>query len=517
MKKTNKLLVILINIILVIWININITNAVKITTNIHLTDEITWEEAINFYTIFFNDEIPDSYKYIKLNFKWIENDSITYDSLQKLVYFDLVNNSYTKINDKNKITWYEFYKLIDKIFEINLINDKNEEKLKKRNANINDLIITKNLINKEYTKIDNFVKNNEKTDIKKEIFSDVYSIILNEHYNKQNITEDQIITKAIEWLASWTKDKHTVYFPPTETQNFYESLNWEYEWIWSYVEAEKPWLIKIVSPIKNSPAEKAWLKWWDIIIKVDWKEVNEKNSLQEVVSWIKWPNWTSVILTIKRDNKTFDVEVIRAKIIIKDVEFEKISYNTFYIEIKSFWENVSENFEEALVALHKEKNIKKVIIDLRSNWWGYLWEVSDMLSYFVKKWDNTAILKYLDSEKTYKSKWYELIDFNNYKIVILQNSWTASASEIMIGTIKDYYPDSTIIWEQSYGKGSVQTVKSYKDWSTFKYTIAKWFTWKNQIWIDWIWITPDINLELNIENYNKYKIDNQLEKAKTIK
>ena len=140
-----------------------------------------------------------------------------------------------------------------------------------------------------------------------------------------------------------------------------------------------------------------------------------------------------------------------------------------------------------------------------------------MLSYFVPKWEKTAIVKYHDSEKNYLSKWYELIDFKKYKIVILQNSWTASASEILIWTLKDYYPNIKLIWENTYWKWSVQVMKNYTDWSLLKYTIAKWFTGWSETWIDWIGIKPTIELEFDLENYKKNWYDNQLDKAIFVK
>ena len=87
----------------------------------------------------------------------------------------------------------------------------------------------------------------------------------------------------------------------------------------------------------------------------------------------------------------------------------------------------------------------------------------------------------------------------------------------MIGTIKDYYPETEIIWEKSYWKWSVQTLKNYSDGSTIKYTIAKWFTWLTETGIDGVWITPTVELEFDIDAYKKNKTDNQLEKARTIR
>ena len=352
---------------------------------------------------------------------------------------------------------------------------------------------------------------------KKAILNDVYKTIINWHYNKDKIKKIDLLNSAIEWLVKWTKDKHTVYFPPIKNEAFHDSLASEYEGIWSYVDMEKPWVLKIASPIPGSPSEKAWLKWWDIVIKVDDKKIETTNSLNEIISWIKWPAWTEVKLTINRKGKILNITVTREKIIINNIDSKKINANTYYIKIKSFWENVSKDFKKWIKTLHNDNKINKLIIDLRNDWGWYLSEVTEILSYFVPKWENTAVVKYHNGNKYYTSKGYDYVDFSKYKIVILQNSWTASASEILIWTLKDYYKNIEIIWEQSYWKWSVQVMKSYGDWSMLKYTIAKWFTWWTETWIDWIWITPNIKLELNYDQLKKYNIDNQLEKAKFIR
>jgi carboxyl-terminal processing protease len=166
-----------------------------------------------------------------------------------------------------------------------------------------------------------------------------------------------------------------------------------------------------------------------------------------------------------------------------------------------------------LTELKSKSNMKKLIIDLRNNWGWYLNEVTKMLSYIVPKWENTAVIKYLWYDESITSAGYDLINLNNYKVIVLQNSWTASASEIMIWTMNDYFKDLVTIWENTFGKGSVQTIREYNDGSSLKYTIAKWFTGWTQTWIDGVWIAPDVELELDIESYQKDWTDNQLQKA----
>jgi len=500
------------------------------TSNTTINKEINRTQIFKFFSDFYNKNIPLSYKYIKLNFKDLKSSDEIYNYLQKLVYLDLIKNTSTYFHKDKKLNAYSFYILSEKILKIDtiklseLVNAKERssnltytEILKNRTTTQRDLNIVEWYYANKQKKLNDFFLNKQKLKKEKLIFDNVYNTLITDHYDSKNIDKIKVIRSAIEWLTKWVWDKFTVYFPPVATKDFYESLNWEYEWIWSYVDMEKPWIMRIISPIPGSPSEKAGLKWGDLITKVDGKKIKKENSLKEVVSWIKWPAWSSVILTIKRWNKTFDVEVIREKIIIKDVEFKLLNNRTYLIKIKSFWEKVASRFKEAVTDLKKHNNVKKVIIDLRNDWGWYLWQVSDILSYFVPKWEQTAVVKYKIWSKWYISRWYNDIDFSKYQIILLENSWTASASEIMIWTIKDYFPNATIIWENSYGKWSVQTIKSYIDWSTLKYTIAKWFTWKKEIWIDWVWIKPDLKIVFDIDKFKANWYDNQLEKAKNMR
>lgn len=531
MKNIKKILSIIV-LATLLSINLSITNAIDIPWNNITIINISWTGAdleieaktedtitrwdiLNFFANYYNWQVPESYKYIKINYKNVKSWSILEDSLKKLIYLNLIENPHKSLDKDGQLTAWWFFRLSEKILWIKIIDKETESELKNRNTSNQDIRAVRDFTWNTTIGID--TKTNNK-DIKQKlaILNDVYTTIVSWHYDKDILDEWDIINWAIEWIAEWTGDKHTVYFPPLDSVSFQDWLSGDYEWIWSYVDMEKPGAVRIISPIPWSPSEKAWLKWWDLIIKVDWKEITEKNSLQEVITWIKWPENTKVILTVDREWEIFDVSVTRERIIITDIESEIISPSTYYIQIKSFWEHVSDDFEKSLKTLSETKNINKIIIDLRNNGWGYLTEVAEMLSYFVKAWETTAIVKYHDSENTFISRWYDLIDFNKYKIVILQNSWTASASEILIWTIKDYYPDTELVWENTYWKWSVQVMKNYQDWSLLKYTIAKWFTWLTETWIDWVWIKPTIELELDIENFQKNWIDNQLEKAKLI-
>ena len=505
-----------------IFFSFNITNTSAYITIISkeeyqkLNSYATLWDSLNYFAWKFKDKIPASYKYIELKFKGISKNSKVYDSLQVLVYLDLLPNKNIKLNPNLRLSKYVFYKLASKIFDRNILKEFNSDEikdLKKQKIKIKDFSFMDKYIEAKREKINFDFNWDKELEYKKRIFNDVFKTLKNYHYNRDNLTNTWLLDSAIEWLAKGTQDKFTVYFPPVKNKNFNELLKWEYEWIGAYVDMEKPWVLKIISPISGSPAEKAGLKWWDEIIKVNDRTITKNNSLKEVISWIKGPAWTKVNLTIKRWNKIFSVNVYRAKIVIKDVEYKKLDYTTYYIKLKFFGPTIAKDFKKALEDLKKQKWVTRLIIDLRNNPGGYLDQVVDMLSYFVPKWQSVAYVKYHDGDRNYYSRWYDLIDFSKYKLIILQNRWSASASEIMISTIKDYYPKVTLVWEKTYWKWSVQTIKEYKDNSSLKYTIAKWFSWKTHTWIDGVWIYPTIKMKDDWDYIN----DKILDKARFLR
>ena len=247
--------------------------------------------------------------------------------------------------------------------------------------------------------------------------------------------------------------------------------------------------VVVVSPIKNSPAEKAGIKPADIIKEVDGISVEGK-TLEEVAAKIKGKAGTTVKITVQRDSETLTFEITRAKVSFNTVESEVKKWGNKkigYIELITFGEKSYEEFLEAANTILKEKP-DGFIIDLRNNPGGFVDTAINILSLFMTEKKNAVIFEYADSSKTeFKTDGNGLL--KGYKIVVIINKGSASASEIVAGALKDY-KIAKIIGETSFGKGSAQEVRTYKDKSIFKFTISKWLT-PNGTDISKVGITPD--------------------------
>ena len=325
--------------------------------------------------------------------------------------------------------------------------------------------------------IDKNVNNSKEDSLNLDKYFSVYDKIKDNYYDFWDVKKEDLVEKSIVWLVSWLNDPYTEYFNPNENKNFMSSLSWDFEWIWAVLEKVDLW-VKITSVVENSPAETAWIKPWDIVTDVNWTNI-AKMSTTEVIALIKWPAW------------------------------KEIDDDIWYIWVATFWDKTWTEFKKEL---EKLKNKKWIIIDLRDNGWGYLEIAVNMLENFIKRWDVIAYTKYKDWKKdTYYSR--SLWDLYNWKIVVLMNWFSASASEIFAWVMKDYQK-AILVWEKTYWKGSVQQPIELKDWSMIKITIAKWFTPKDKN-IDKEWIEPDVEVKLTKEDVEK-KYDRQLEEAKKV-
>ncbi len=481
--------------------------------------EVTRWQAFQFIGDYVVTDMPKSYKYIDLKFLDVKKGTKLYDSLQKLVFLDVIENREVSFWGGKKVSNVAFFSLLKTITGFDFILDDREiepEVLKYEDLKIVVEII--DLIEAGAIQVWN-EQNHFSTQYTQEeenalqIYYDVYDTLKYDLYGKEHLNSKDLIYGSIQWLTKATWDAYTTFFPPIEAREFHEDLAGEFEWIWAYVDMPTPWVFQVVSPISGFPAEKAGLKWGDIVIQIGDKKVTPDMSLQEAINLIKWPAGTTIQLTIFRDGEELIFDVIREKITLNDVEYEVLENGIFYIQIRMFWDKVNAQFLEALENLKHQNNVKKVIIDLRNNPGWYLEQVNEMLSTVIQKSEPIAVIKSLDGVFSYESKWYDIVDLSDYDVYLLWNEGTASASEIMIGTLKDYFPNITFVGQKTFWKWSVQTLRNYYDGSALKYTIANWYTGKSQTAIDGIWILPDVEVELDAEKIKAW-VDSQLEWVK---
>lgn len=338
-------------------------------------------------------------------------------------------------------------------------------------------------------------------------YDTVFNIIKNYYYDVDELKDKDLINWSIDWLVDGIWDKHSDYLTPEEYEQFDDILSWDFEGIGAVIETHALW-VQIDRILKWSPAKKNDLRSWDIIIKANEKELSWL-SLIEAVNNIKWPKWTEVELHIIREwqEEIIIKNVVRDKVKIPSVDYELLDDNIGYVSINTFWEETFMDFQSALLEL---KDTNWLVIDLRDNWWWFLMSAVEILSKFIEKWNDLVVTKYKDDNKnhSYKSNnyWY----LYKWKIVVLINENSASASEIVAWALSDYNKAITV-WKKSYGKWSVQEPFMLDDGSMVKLTIAKWFTpdWVN---IDKEWITPDIDVWFKEEDYeNQY--DRQKEES----
>ena len=312
------------------------------------------------------------------------------------------------------------------------------------------------------------------------------------HYDAGTFTDEQLVYGAAKGMAEATGDKWAAFFPPAEAQEFQEALSGQYEGIGAYVDMEKAGVLTVTSPIVGSPAEKAGLLPADRITAIDGKEVTASMDVKAAVALIKGPAGTVVKLSVLRGETKLEIPVTRQKVTIKFVEDKALSADAYLIRVTTFGYGVAADFRAALGRMDAA-NPKRVVIDLRNDPGGSLEEVADMLSQFVPKGEPTVVVKYRAEDEPIASDGPDKDWFAGRTVTVLINGGTASASEIMAGTLKDYYPATLrTVGEKSYGKGSVQTQVLFGEGSSMKFTVAKWFTGKTQTGIDGKGIAPDL-------------------------
>ena len=347
----------------------------------------------------------------------------------------------------------------------------------------------------------------ENTDIYKKIdlFGEVLEKISKEYVDE--VDQSKSMDSAINGLLQ-SLDPYSAYMTPESFEGMRTETSGEFGGLGIEVGMEAG-VVKVISPIDNTPASKAGLKAGDYIVKINNTQVQGK-SLMEAVELMRGPVGSSIEITVRRRGvkKALIFNIMREVIQVQSVKSELIDNNIGYIRLTSFNENSSEQIKAKINKLNKNKNLKGYILDLRNNPGGLLSQAIKISDFFL---ENGEIVSTRSRQASENRKWFaKKGDLTNGKtLIILINYGSASASEIVAGALKDH-KRAIILGENSYGKGSVQSIIPLKNRGAIRLTIAKYYLPSGKS-ISEVGVTPDIEVAEGSDDFKfNSETDNQL-------
>lgn len=338
----------------------------------------------------------------------------------------------------------------------------------------------------------------------------LYSSIIKQFYFDEDIDTDLMRENMYKAIVDSLGDKYAEYYTAKELSDMMDESEGIYYGIGSYVMIDEETTYPILSGVfKDSPASKAGLRDGDIITEVDGESIFGL-TLSEAVALIKGPENTDVTLTIYRKGEDgyLTITVTRAKVESPTVDYEMKENNVGYLQIKEFDDVTSRQFSEAYADL-RTQGMKALVLDLRSNGGGNLDTVLAISEELLPAGIITYTVDKEGNREDYTCAGNTPIDI---PVVVLTNGYTASASELLTGALRDYGL-ATVIGTNTYGKGIVQTIYPFNDGSGIKFTTSRYYT-PNGECIHEVGIAPDIELAFDSElYYSDEAIDNQLQYA----
>ena len=352
--------------------------------------------------------------------------------------------------------------------------------------------------------------NSAELDIYKKI--DLFGEVL-EKINKQYVDEiDQSegMDSAINGLLQ-SLDPYSSYMSPEIFQEMQTETSGEFGGLGIEVSMEAG-VVKVITPIDDTPASKAGIKAGDYIVKIDNVQVQGK-SLSEAVDLMRGLVGTDIELTVRRRGvkKALTFNITREIIEVQSVKSDLLENNIGYIRLTSFNDNSSDQIKKKIKKLKENENLKAFILDLRNNPGGLLTQAIKISDFFL---DNGEIVSTKSRKKSENRKWFaKKGDITDGKtLVVLINDGSASASEIVAGALKDH-KRAIILGENSYGKGSVQSIIPLKNKGAIRLTVAKYYLPSGKS-ISEVGVKPDIEVNEEGDDFRiKTDTDNQLNYA----
>ena len=340
-----------------------------------------------------------------------------------------------------------------------------------------------------------------------DLFSEVLDKINKEYVEEVNQSEtmDAAINGVLQSL-----DPYSSYLTPEMLKEMRTETSGEFGGLGIEVSMEAG-VVKVISPIDDSPASKVGVKAGDYIVKINDVQVQGK-SLTEAVELMRGPIGSKIEITVRRigEKKAITFEIIRDIIKIASVK-SKIIDDVGYLRLTSFNENSSNQIKEKIKKFKNEKKINKFILDLRNNPGGLLSQAIKIADFFLDDGEivSTKSRKSLENRKWFAKKG-DLIDGKT--LVVLINYGSASASEIVAGALKDH-KRAVLVGEDTYGKGSVQSIIPLQNEGAIRLTISKYYLPSGKS-ISEVGVSPDIRIDESSDEFRiNTKTDNQLEFA----
>ena len=341
-----------------------------------------------------------------------------------------------------------------------------------------------------------------------DLFGEVLEKINKEYVDE--IDQSQSMDSAINGLLQ-SLDPYSAYMSPKIFNEMQTETSGEFGGLGIEVSMESG-VVKVISPIDDTPASRAGIKAGDYIVKIEDTQVQGK-TLSEAVDLMRGPVGSSIELTVRRRGvkKALTFNIIREVIEIQSVKTDLLEDNIGYIRLTSFNENSGEQIEDKIKDLEKKQNIKAYILDLRNNPGGLLSQAIRISDFFL---DNGEIVSTKSRKASENRKWFaKKGDLTNGKtLLVLINYGSASASEIVAGALKDH-KRAIILGENSYGKGSVQSIIPLKNEGAIRLTVAKYYLPSGKS-ISEVGVSPDIEVNEEGDEFRiKSETDNQLNYA----
>ncbi len=341
-----------------------------------------------------------------------------------------------------------------------------------------------------------------------DLFSEVLDKINKEYVD--DVDQSEAMDAAINGVLQ-SLDPYSSYMSPDSFKDMKTETSGEFGGLGIEVGMEHG-VVKVISPIDNTPASKVGVKAGDYIVKIDDIQVQGK-SLTEAVELMRGPVGSNIKITVRRRGEKNALTFIITRDIIKvaSVKSKIIDEKTGYLRLTSFNENSSDQIEDKIKEFNKNNKVENYILDLRNNPGGLLSQAIKISDFFL---DNGEIVSTKSKRKYENRKWFAKKGdiLNENTLIVLINYGSASAAEIVAGALQDH-KRAILIGESTYGKGSVQSIIPLKNDGAIRLTVSKYYLPSGKSISD-VGVTPDIEVSENTDDFKlNTETDNQLNYA----